>query len=211
MRFDGVARLIQRVIDPAGVEIAVAFSRAGIKLKTGIGPLRHAENFVHLALHVHEFVQLHFLPILHAHIGRVGVHRTKGNARIAHGLQEQALHRFSVRMQNFNLRINRRTASRRICFDHQNLTSLCIELKQDQRQWLSLFSRCDSSANRAGNFQSCSLRNGESFGSDSTNSAPSVTRTLSVLRERNFSRSSGTFISPAFSALNFTRLFAGRL
>src|SRR5205814_5159671 len=66
MRLDDVTWFIQSVRRRAGVEIIAPLAGGSVEQKTGIGPLRHAENLHDLALQKEILVQLHFFPILHA-------------------------------------------------------------------------------------------------------------------------------------------------
>src|SRR5690349_5005541 len=53
MRLDDISRFVERMGRRARIKIFPSFAADVVKLKPGIGPLRHAKDFAHFPLQIH--------------------------------------------------------------------------------------------------------------------------------------------------------------
>ncbi len=128
--FDNVALLLQRMGRRGCVEIGAALSVGGVEKHIGIGSLRHAKYFDHIALEVNILVQFHLLPVFQAHALVVRVDTSEIDEGVARGLKLKSFDRPAVSVQHFNPRIHRRAQLRRLRFDDPPLAGLRFPAEQ---------------------------------------------------------------------------------
>ena len=137
MWFDNVARFVQRVRERSGVKERVALAATRIDLETRVGSARIVPEFDDFAVAIQILIQFHLAPVVDAKVvADIGVLASKGEIRVAYGLQQDPLDPFPVCVQHFDNGVQGRRRAGRV--DLQNPLFVCRRGESEQVNVLTI-------------------------------------------------------------------------